>query len=249
MKITSIYPGYMGEVNRFGIGMPCTFVRLSGCNLRCYKSTKGVLCDTPEALEMSSGTEMGLDEILATCHDIGHNIICLTGGEPLLKRPDIPKLITDLIQANFLIVVETNGSVSLANYVPFRNYYGDMGGEYVNRISFVVDYKLGSTGETTKMRSENWVLMDEHDYLKFVIDDISDYEQMKEWIGAHPKFKGKIAAGLMWGSKLTYAELMENLSKDNLSSFVILNMQAHKMGCMYDVFKNQINKVYIPKDL
>ena len=124
-----------------------------------------------------------------------------------------------------------------------------MGETYVNRISFVVDYKLGSTGETTKMRPENWSLMDEHDYLKFVIDDISDYEQMKEWIGAHPKFKGKIAAGLMWGSKLTYAELMENLSKDNLSSFVILNMQAHKMGCMYDVFKNQINKVYIPKDL
>lgn len=249
MKINCIYPGYMGEVNRFGIGMPCTFIRLSGCNLRCYKSTKGVLCDTPEALEMSSGTEMEPDEILSKCSDIGHIVICLTGGEPLLRRPDISKLLTDLIQANFLIVVETNGSVSLTNYVPFRKYHSSMGGAYVNRISFVVDYKLGSTGETTKMRPENWELMDEYDFLKFVIDDTSDYEQMKEWVFAHPDFRGNISAGLMWGSELTYAELMENLSKDNLSSSVILNMQAHKMGCMYDVFKNQINKVYIPKDL
>ena len=98
---------------------------------------------------MSSGTEMEPGEILSKCSDIGHIVICLTGGEPLLKRPDIPKLITDLIQANFLIVVETNGSVSLTNYVPFRKYHSSMGETYVNRISFVVDYKLGSTGETT----------------------------------------------------------------------------------------------------
>nr|DAT06140.1 MAG TPA: putative 7-cyano-7-deazaguanosine (preQ0) biosynthesis protein QueE, gammaproteobacterial [Caudoviricetes sp.] len=249
MKITSIYPGYMGEVNRFGIGMPCTFVRLSGCNLRCYKSTKGFFCDTPEALNPDSGVDMDLDKILDKCYAFGHNVICLTGGEPLLKTRETQMLLDILIRAGFFIVVETNGSVSLSDYVSLRKKLSNNDSTPVSHISFVVDYKLGSTGETENMRPENWMLMDEHDYLKFVIDDNSDYEQMKYWITTHPRFKGNIAAGLMWGSALTYALLMEKLQEDNLSSFVVLNMQAHKMGCLYDRERKKLASLYIPKDL
>ena len=58
IKVNTIYPAFAGEVNAHGIGVPCVFVRLAGCNLRCYFKTKGILCDTPEALEMKNGKDM-----------------------------------------------------------------------------------------------------------------------------------------------------------------------------------------------
>ena len=86
LMVNTIYPAFMGEVNLLGIGAPCTFVRLSGCNLRCYKNTMGTLCDTPEALELKCGNPMSVDEVIMQLDRYAERpIVCLTGGEPLCK--------------------------------------------------------------------------------------------------------------------------------------------------------------------
>ena len=99
LKVNTIYPAFMGECNVYGIGVPCTFVRLAGCNLRCYESTKGTLCDTPEALGYSCGSDMSPSQILHKVISLGRKVICLTGGEPLTR--DVTKLLTLLSAEGF----------------------------------------------------------------------------------------------------------------------------------------------------
>ena len=71
LKVQTIYPAFMGEVNECGIGAPCVFIRLAGCNLRCYEKTRGCLCDTPEALAMTSGEQMSVGDIVQVANQYG----------------------------------------------------------------------------------------------------------------------------------------------------------------------------------
>lgn len=233
MKVNTIYPAFMGEVNCYGIGVPCTFVRLAGCNLRCYFKTKGTLCDTPEALTVESGRDMLASEIVEQVRKLGNKVVCLTGGEPLLQN--VHELLSLLSCEDFYVVVETNGSCPIKDYRCYRN------------VSFVVDCKSKSSGESAKMLEKNWPLLDENDYVKFVIDSWDDYIEAKLWMGSHLGFKGKIAFGLFWGSEITYQGLMSHIIKDRLP--VVLNMQTHKMACLYDKYKDFTQEISIPKNL
>lgn len=236
MKVNTIYPAFMGEVNCHGIGVPCTFVRLAGCNLRCYYKTKGILCDTPEALSASSGHVMTEIEILKEVQKLGRKVVCLTGGEPLMQ--DVSLLLEVLVYHGFHVVIETNGSINIDGYRYYKN------------VSFVVDYKSKSSGEQDRMVAKNWSLMDKDDYLKFVIDNEDDYVEAKMWMGSNLSFKGNIAFGLFWGSQLGYQELINLMIRDRLGQ-VFLNMQTHKMACLYDDFreKEDFRKILIPKNL
>ena len=236
LKVNCIYPAFMGECNKHGIGVPCTFVRLSGCNLRCYKKTLGTLCDTPEALQMNSGLDMTVEEILHSVTKLSNRVVCLTGGEPLLQ--DVHSLMNALLEHHFKIVVETNGSQSIEPYVDLRE---------VGDISFVVDVKPLSSGESFRMREENYGLMEANDYVKFVLYDFDDYGEMIRWIDNHRVFQGQIGVGLFWGSKLSYQTLIDYLIKNNVPAY--LNMQTHKMACLYDAHKNNLDSIYIPKRL
>lgn len=232
LNVNTIYPAFMGEVNKYGIGVPCTFVRLSGCNLRCYKKTKGILCDTPEALG-KSGKSLSESEIVDKVTLYGNKVVCLTGGEPLIQ--DVGFLLRSLSNSGFHVVIETNGSVLIQNYRHIRN------------VSFIVDVKSKSSGESDKMHPVNYRVMDENDFVKFVIDTVEDYEEMKNWISQNSYFKGNIAVGLFWGSKMSYSDLMQSIHKDKLN--VYLNMQTHKMSCLYDYYKDSLDKITIPKEL
>lgn len=234
LKVNKIYPAYMGEVNKFGIGYPCTFVRLAGCNMRCYHSTFGLLCDTPEALTGGSGKEMSIDDVVKRVIEcsFGNKLICLTGGEPLLQK-EASFLIGRLSALGFHIVVETNGSQNISHLV--------------KNVSYVVDYKLRSTGETDKMLPAVWKNMTEDDYLKFVVYDLVDYTEMLKWVSEHKDFRGNIAAGLFWGSHLSYVDFSKRLHKD--CPRAILNMQTHKMEVLYDKYKSVAGNIFIPKDL
>ena len=235
-NVNTIYPAFMGEVNTYGIGCPCTFVRLSGCNLRCYKATKGFLCDTPEALDCKSGTRMSTDEIINRLTHIGNKVICLTGGEPLLQ--DITELLTELSYHGFKVVIETNGSVRIDKYRHIRN------------VSFVVDCKGPSSGEMEKMLESNYSLLDKDDYVKFVVDNEEDYAHFAQWIFTHGTYvKCCVAVGTFWGSEIDYQELLKKLQNDGIN--VYLNMQTHKMACLYDHYKNDedFGKIFIPKEL
>lgn len=238
LKVNTIYPAFMGECNKYGIGAPCTFIRLNGCNLRCYLKTKGITCDTPEALDCDGGKIMDINAIMERVKDIGNKIICLTGGEPLLQ--DCTKLLTTLVNRGYKVVIETNGSVSITKYRHIRN------------VSFVVDCKAPSTGHFSDMErfeNETFYLLDRDDFIKFVIDDQNDLDACKRWIEASEElYDCNFAVGLFWGSKISYKILMNTMPKGNR---IYLNMQAHKLSCMYDKFcgTEEFENISIPREL
>lgn len=235
MKVETIYPAFMGEVNKWGIGARCVFVRLSGCNLRCYKKTMGVLCDTPEALEMGSfKEELTVQQIVERVKATGIDLVCLTGGEPLLQKP-MP-LILELIQNNIRVAIETNGSVNIHSYTGHQN------------ISIIVDYKSQSSGEGASFDVKNFAALTKNDFLKFVLYDDADYEEMLTVLTNVPK-EVNVGVGLFWGSKISYQWLMARLLSDKLD--VMLNMQAHKMCVLYDGVKDTtlFEGIKIPQEL
>lgn len=237
IKVNTIYPAFMGEVNTHGIGVPCTFLRLAGCNLRCYLKTKGTLCDTPEALEMKSGKDMSVSEISHQVKCFGRKVVCLTGGEPLMQ--DVKELLTELSNNGHYVVVETNGSKSIAPYRHIRN------------VSFVVDVKSASSGESERMLEENYELLDKNDFLKFVVDTEEDVMEFRRWVNSHDYLECNIAVGTFWGSEIPYEKLMSSIIKTAWNMPVYLNMQTHKMACLYDHYKskNDFEKIFIPRDL
>lgn len=233
--VNTIYPAFMGEVNTHGIGCPCTFVRLSGCNLRCYYKTKGYYCDTPEALTPKCGKLMSNIQIGVACHDLGNEVVCLTGGEPLIH--DTKELIEELVDRGHKVVVETNGSVDISPFINIKN------------VSFVVDCKSPSSGYADKMMDTNYSFLGKDDFVKFVIDTEKDYQHFVEWINNHKYLKCHVAVGTFWGSKIGYQELIMCLREDKITN-VYLNMQAHKMMCLYDSMEYyNLNAIKIPKNL
>ena len=236
LTVNKIYPAFMGEVNKYGIGVKCSFLRLAGCNIRCYKTTMGHLCDTPESLEGTDGTPMEIEEILDEIKWLDNKVICLTGGEPLLNKP--LELLERLSEEGFLIVIETNGTMEIDNY------------RHIENVSFIVDHKAISTGESGRFRNSIIPLLRKDDYLKFVINDWADYKQMvkayrelKE--GSYPIIN--FAAGVFWGSDITYQDLMAQIIKDRLD--IYLNMQNHKMAVLYDEYKDVAKDIFIPRNL
>lgn len=235
LKLNTIYSAFMGEVNVHGIGVPCTFVRLAGCNLRCYLKTKGCLCDTPEALSMNSGTAVTTSVIIQAVRSHGNKVVCLTGGEPLMQ--DVTELLTELSNEGFHVVVETNGSKSIAPYRHIRN------------VSFVVDVKSPSSGEDERMLEENYSLLNSDDFVKFVVDTADDYETFRDWVMSHNYLDCNIAVGVFWGSEVTYDGLIKSLREEPPCTPIWLNMQTHKMACLYDSHKESAKDIFIPKDL
>ena len=237
LKVNTIYPAFMGEVNTHGIGVSCTFLRLAGCNLRCYYKTKGTLCDTPEALEMKGGKDMSVSEIVYQVKCLGRKVVCLTGGEPLMQ--DVKELLTELINNGYYVVIETNGSKSIAPYRHIRN------------VSFVVDVKSASSGESERMLEENYALLNEKDFLKFVADTKVDVIEFERWVFSHNYLNCNVAIGTFWGSEISYGELIKELNRAAWNIPVYLNMQTHKMACLYDRYKdeNEFGELFIPRDL
>ncbi|MGH7281532.1 MAG: radical SAM protein, partial [Polyangiaceae bacterium] len=107
LVIHEIYASIQGE-STFA-GLPCTFVRTTGCNLRC------VWCDTPQAFY--GGTRMRREEVLARALDTGTDLVELTGGEPLLQPATIP-LLRDLCDAGSTVLLETSGEADVSSVDP-----------------------------------------------------------------------------------------------------------------------------------
>jgi 7-carboxy-7-deazaguanine synthase len=157
MKIYSIFKSIQGE--GLTIGAPTTFVRTSGCPLRC------TYCDTTQAYD--TGEQMTLDAIMKKVKKFGTRNVCLTGGEPLAQR-DAPKLVQMLLDAGFKVVVETNGAMPL-DELPCTE-----------SLTISMDIKCPSSGESEKMLFDNIELLGPTDQLKFIISDNKDYAYAKE---------------------------------------------------------------------
>lgn len=161
MRICEIFHSIQGE--GLMMGVPTTFVRTVGCNLRCE------WCDTQYS--MDGGEEMSIDAIMDRIGDVRH--VCVTGGEPMLQ-PEIPELLGRLISAGKQVVLETNGSVDLS----------DVPRDPLMLIS--MDIKCPSSGMTDRMLYSNLLLLSRKDQLKFIVRDDEDFDFALEVLKMYP---------------------------------------------------------------
>ena len=161
MRICEIFHSIQGE--GLMMGVPTTFVRTVGCNLRCE------WCDTQYS--MDGGEEMSLDAIMERIGDVKH--VCVTGGEPMLQ-PEMPELLRRLVFAGKQVVLETNGSVDLS----------DVPRDPLMLIS--MDIKCPSSGMTDRMLYSNLSLLSRKDQLKFIVRDDEDFDFALEVLKMYP---------------------------------------------------------------
>ncbi|MBU0992338.1 MAG: radical SAM protein [Proteobacteria bacterium] len=150
LKVNEIFHSLQGE-STF-TGMPCVFVRLSGCNLRCS------YCDTGYAY--AHGTLIDIEEIMDMVSHHACRLVEITGGEPLIQE-ETPALVKTLLDKDFTVLMETNGSMRI-----------DLVDEKCIKI---VDMKCPSSGESEKNDTENLKRLSAKDQLKFVIADKNDF--------------------------------------------------------------------------
>ena len=146
MKINEIFYSLQGEGK--WAGLPNIFIRTSGCNLRCS------YCDTKYAYE--DGKEINIKDILSKIAKYNCKFVCLTGGEPLLQT-NIIEFIETLLEKNYNIIVETNGSISIDNLIKY------------NSLIISLDIKCPSSNMAKKIKLENINFLKKEDQIKFVI--------------------------------------------------------------------------------
>ena len=151
MRITETFFSLQGE-SRFA-GLPCAFVRLTGCNLRC------TWCDTTYSFH--GGTDMSEDEVVAAVEAYGTKRVEITGGEPLLQKEVYP-LMQRFLDKGYEVLLETSGSLSITD-VP-------------TQVCRVVDVKCPGSGEAGRFHASNWKALTPHDEVKFVLRDRADFD-------------------------------------------------------------------------
>ncbi|MCK4466939.1 MAG: radical SAM protein [Desulfobacterales bacterium] len=186
-------------------GLPCVFVRLTGCNLRCS------YCDTRYAYE--EGREMELAEILQKVATYHCPLIEITGGEPLLQD-DTPVLISKLLEKGYEVMMETNGTFDISIID--------------KRCIKIVDIKCPTSGESDKNDLENLKRLNQKDQVKFVIGSREDYEYAKNitrLISLKLPEKNILFSPVF--GKIACAKLAKWILEDNLN--IRLHLQLHKI--------------------
>jgi len=201
MKINEIFYSIQGEGK--WTGLPNIFIRTTGCNLRCS------FCDTKFAY--NDGKEMTVKQVIDKIKKYPCKYICLTGGEPLIQN-EIYNLIDSLLEENYRVCLETNGSKNIENIS--KN----------NNILISLDIKCPSSNMQDKNYLKNINYLREKDQLKFVIGNKEDYEYAKKIIKNY-KPKSMIFFQPVWGKNPK--ELSKWILKDGVD--VKLGLQLHKI--------------------
>jgi len=210
MKINEIFKSLQGESTYSGL--PCTFVRLTGCNLRCD------WCDTKYSYE--EGYDLTIEEIVNKIESLDTEIIEFTGGEPLLQKDELLKVIYKIIAKNSnrnlkkKILLETNGSISLEK-IP-------------ESVIKIVDIKLPSSNEGNSFDYNNLKLLNKTDEIKFVVSDKRDYNVMKSIIKEKKlnSISDNILVSKVSNSEFLHRDLADLIIKDSLN--VRYQLQIHK---------------------
>ena len=201
LEVTEIYKSSQGESTY--MGLPCVFVRLTGCNLRC------VWCDTTHAFY--DGKKLSVDQVLDQVKSYGVNLVEITGGEPLLQKEVFP-LMKSLLKNKFQVMLETSGSLSIEN-VPVE-------------VIKIIDLKCPGSGEENKNLWNNLNHLVPTDEIKFVIADRIDYEWSKKVLQSYELDKKVQILFSPVFEKHKLKDLTEWILEDNLQ--VRLHTQLHK---------------------
>ncbi len=162
LQVTEIYKSIQGESTY--AGLPCVFVRLTGCNLRCS------WCDSE--FSFYGGRKMTLQEVLSEVAGLSSGeLVEVTGGEPMLQEREVVPLMKHLLDAGYQVLLETSGERTLAR-VP-------------KRVIKIVDVKCPHSGEPDTFAVENLETLQPHDELKFVLTDRTDYEFARDFVVNH----------------------------------------------------------------
>ena len=201
MKVNEIYYSIQGESTK--AGLPCVFVRLTYCNLRC------TYCDTEYAFY--EGKDLSIDEILSEVKKYDCNLVEITGGEPLVQEESLD-LMKRLCDEGFEVLLETGGSLSIKNID--------------ERVKIIMDLKCPSSKMMKKNLYENINYIKKIDELKFVIGTREDYEWTKEVIDKYDLTnKCEILFSIVFG-ELEPITLVNWVLEDKLK--VRFQLQIHK---------------------
>jgi 7-carboxy-7-deazaguanine synthase len=217
MQITEIYRSLQGESTY--AGLPCVFVRLMGCNLRC------TWCDSEYTFQ--GGRKMTVEEVRDEVGRLspGSGLVEITGGEPMLQEREVIPLMQNLIDEGYTVLLETSGERPLER-VP-------------ERVVKVVDVKCPDSGEGETFHLENLETLNARDEIKFVLASRADYEFARDFACRHnlaervnavlfsPAFR-KDASGARDSSHclLDPRELAEWMLADHVRAR--LSLQVHK---------------------
>jgi 7-carboxy-7-deazaguanine synthase len=157
--LIEIYKSIQGESSFAGV--PCIFVRLAGCNLRCS------WCDSEYTF--TGGYRQSEDEIVAEIQKLAPvRLLEFTGGEPLLQERELIPLMERLLAHGYELMIETSGERPLER-VP-------------RAVHKIVDVKCPGSGEAGSFRMDNLACLSEQDEVKFVIANRADYDFARTFI-------------------------------------------------------------------
>lgn len=184
LVVNEVYLSLQGESTC--AGLPCVFIRLTACNLRCS------YCDT--AYAFTTGKKWTVEDVLARVRELakpyagfGLPLVELTGGEPLLQPNALP-LMKQLCDEGFTVLVETSGAHDISGIDP--------------RVRRIVDLKCPSSGEVARNRYENIPHLKATDEVKFVIGTAEDYQWSKQQLRDH-QLVGRCALLFSWVAPLS----------------------------------------------
>lgn len=203
LRINEIFHSLQGESST--VGLPTTFVRLTGCPLRCG------YCDTEYAFH--DGKQMSLEQILTQVKDNGAKHVCVTGGEPL-AQPNCLPLLSALCDQGHQVSLETSGALDIAPVDP--------------RVHVVMDLKTPGSNECDRNLESNIGCLKAIDEVKFVICDRRDYEWAKAKIDQYD-LRSRVAEILFSPSfgQVAYRDLAQWIIEDRLP--VRMQVQLHKI--------------------
>ena len=202
LKINEIYASIQGESSH--TGLPCVFIRLTGCNLRCS------WCDT--AYAFYDGKNLTVEETLQKVETFGLPLVEITGGEPLLQE-DVYPLMETLLKKGYRVMLETSGALPI-DKVP-------------EKVIKILDIKCPGSGEEKKNHLENLKFLSPHDEVKFVLLDRADYEWSRDMLRKYDMVPSKQVLFSPVYDKLNLKDLVQWILADRLP--VRLQTQLHKV--------------------
>lgn len=202
MLVSEIFLSIQGESSY--AGLPCVFIRLSGCNLSC------TWCDTTYARVEERARDLNIDDVVAEVKGYRCKLAEITGGEPLLQA-ETRVLAERLLRDGYKVLLETNGSVGLKG-LP-------------EEVVKIVDIKCPSSGQEGSFLIENLNEITKEDEVKFVIGDRKDYEFAKRFIYEFIKLRT---------DKILFAPVKPDLDPKKLADWMLkdcvdarLQLQLH----------------------